>query len=148
MPAVPQPRRKRRGLVLGGLGVIAAVAATSIAFVAGRNTRESSAAEAITPPPATSVRGNATPSLPARSASMAPAPTSAPTATPTSIATATPPVLSTATLTVTLTAPSTPTPIAKRGIHPSPPPRSTSAACNPPFTVDAQGFKKYKIECL
>ena len=114
----PPRKASRRAPALAALGV--ALALVAGLFVLRRG--PISATEAYTPPPS-SAAAHATASAPTPAPTPAPAPTLepapalAPTPTPTS------------------------TPTSARPRHASPP------SCTPPYTVDANGYRKYKREC-
>jgi eukaryotic-like serine/threonine-protein kinase len=126
----PLQKPSRRAPALAAAGIVLALVAA--VFVLRRG--PIALPEAYTPP-ATSTRATApsaaTPSEPAANgpAAVTPAATAPAPVTPTA------PPSATAIATTTTTAP-------------NPRPRHTpAAACNPPYTIDASGYRKYKREC-
>jgi serine/threonine-protein kinase len=124
--------RSRRSASLRVGALIAALALIGVALAARRSTQESSA---VALPAPTSGMG-----IEAR-----PAPSTLPEPAPLTVVD--PPAVSTSPAAPSsATAASSAARAAK--VSAAPRPRPSPGACSPPFTVDAQGHKKYKRECL
>ncbi|HZF55842.1 MAG TPA: serine/threonine-protein kinase [Polyangiaceae bacterium] len=143
------PRKKTAlPVVLGGVALLGAAALTAV-FTLGRGSTESSA-DARAPAPATAETAGTAGS--ARSPEISASPSAEP-ITKTSVGSQLPEVTpaasssaaaSDAAPTASSRAPSTPS--KPRATAPAPAPKP--AGCDPPYTIDANGHKRYKRECL
>lgn len=127
-------------VVTAGALVVAAIA-VGFAFTRTKGTTTSSTVGTTTappPPPSATVAPSATAAPP--STATAPPPATVPSAVETAAPTASaPPVVHTAKATVT--APPAPPP-------PTKPAATVAVDCSSPYTLDADGKKKWKLECL
>src|SRR5581483_8559235 len=123
MPPFPEekPRSRKRALVLAALGTAIAIGGVGFYLSTRKPTAPVPAPQVITETASPAIMPIASTST-STSASPRPSP-------------------STSTSPSSTTTPSAPTP---RAAVKRPPP--VKAGCNPPYTVDAQGIKKYKVE--